>query len=275
MYNCVAMPYDRMDMDISADPTVIAIEESPVGVVFTTEACLQRQIAYVITTVAMTLLNKKEICYPNAEQGRIFPNCLPNRFIAEQMGTQFANRIYYDNQMGEYQGQILVIDREGTSWEKRKIYSFDKTPPRYFGLCFASKVVTKEYMFPSENLAHKIQELKGQVPIVDQIWAHFHILVKELSTEVFKNEDWDKTKQFVKTEKPKSLSINSGKLTFALNQVKLQEYVMGLAEQELNFIPCFQRVCREWEMFKRSWSNEDMETQKHDHRLKEILLKNE
>ncbi len=265
--------YDRMDT--SPDPIYITIEENPAEVAFTTEACLQREIAYVITTLVMTLLKKTEIAYPHELQGRVMPNCLPSRFVADLMGAQFTSRVYEGNGAGEYLGQILVVDRAGISWERRKIYFFENTPPSYFCLCFASKVVTKEYMFPSENLVHKIEQLKEQIPVVEQIWAHFHVLVKELSAQIFKDEDWKEIKKFLKGQPSRSLCINSGNPPFALNHVMLQKYVMALAKEEIDFISCFRRVCEEWDGFKRNWSNEEVQGMRHLRELKEILLKNE
>jgi hypothetical protein len=249
-----------LPMDITED-----LWDNEPAVPFTSEACVQRQIAYIITTIAMTFLRKTEVLVPVGTSGFYGFNCLPlSKFRINTNLTNVEDATIFGIQVGESLGTITAPDLSFSKFEKKELYSCEKIGRDYFRLCFAVKVLLKDYAKPSVCLRTHIVKLKESIPLVEEIWGHFYQLIKDYAQFFYQSEtEWADAKTDA-TRRCQGLNIDKEEkeLNFSNPAVQqnhrfLSEYIIHLAKNETQFIPCFERVCLEWDtLIKKSWQSE-------------------
>lgn len=242
-------------------------EDDCVELPFTSELCLQRQIAYVISTIAFSFLRKKEVAFKTGESNAFETVCLPNR-----------SYLKYSKEYGEALGKIFVANHEGTSWEMRELYQTRNTQNAYFVGCLAGKYVTKEFCEPPQGLKVHVEQLKHQIPVVEEIWKHLHRLLKELSPVVCNEGEWKKAIKFAKynglgeSKEYDNKTLNFGNPAVAFNHIALQKYILELAEKQPDFISCYNTVCSEWKNLTGRWKCELHVTDTLSLRMTQIRL---
>jgi hypothetical protein len=259
-------------MDLSPDEADIQFH-----IEFTPETCLQRHIAYVITTIAMSFIKRKEILYTGDRFGVYYHNSLPPGMFRIDVNEK-ERRTWHGLEVGESLGTVMVPDEICAKWERRELFVGVNGDTPYFKVCFAVNIVTKELAKPSRFLRGKMLVIKNQVPIVAEIWKHFHVMLEEFSKMLYGPKELDEALAVIRGKYPANVDnetkvdLNFGNKAVARNHRSLYEYVLQLAETETNFISCFDRVCEQWQNLKERWQCEAVEAAIQAQRLTKISL---
>jgi hypothetical protein len=243
---CSDPEFSVIPMDLSSDE-VDYIEVFPE---FTSEACLQRHIAFAISTIVISFLKGKEVTFTKHNMTAANAVCLP-----------IPNYIKYDFKYAEALGDVLLPDDQSLAWVKRELFATKNTDRSYFAKCLAAKYVFKEFRQPPAPLQVRVNELKATAPVVAEIWMHFHRLLKELSSEVCDEKEWDlavkEARRYGQAVKGDKKILNFTSTAVCDNHNQLYHYMMDLKKCE-DFISCFEKVCDEWEQLKTGWHPEEV-----------------
>ena len=261
-------------MDTSADEQYEGENIPPIiyqsVIPFTSETCLQRRIAYVITTIAMSLIKKKDVFYPAGNGIDYHYNCLPQarfKFIVNQ-----HSGAHYGLDRGESLGRVMIPDESCTHWESREIVAGVNVQLNYYKICFAAQVLSKQLARPSHLMAGRAEEIKHQIPVVAEIWNHFHVLIGNLAEMTYQPKEWKEVVGLVRESFQDIIDVQEMSLNFANpavspNHQALYIYMKKLAANEWDFVQCFERVCREWDDLKHNWKPEEKEALAESQRL--------